>query len=66
MKRSSRITRRNIEASSLAKENKEGWIFTLDHPSYVPFMNYDNRALRKLAIAFWRRGFQRTTLTIKK
>jgi peptidyl-dipeptidase Dcp len=32
-----------------AKEKgKEGWIFTLDHPSYVPFMTYaDNRELRK-------------------
>ena len=51
-----------IEAArSLAKaENKEGWIFTLDHPSYVPFMTYaDNRELRKkLAIAFGARGFQ--------
>ena len=51
-----------IEAArSLAKaENKEGWVFTLDHPSYVPFMTYaDNRELRKkLAIAFGARGFQ--------
>ena len=51
-----------IEAArSLAKaENKEGWIFTLDHPSYIPFMTYaDNRELRKkLAIAFGARGFQ--------
>ena len=51
-----------IEAArSLAKaENKEGWIFTLDHPSYIPFMTYaNNRELRKkLAIAFGARGFQ--------
>ena len=51
-----------IEAArSLAKaQEKEGWIFTLDHPSYVPFMTYaDNRELRKkLAIAFGARGFQ--------
>ena len=51
-----------IEAArSLAKaQDKEGWIFTLDHPSYVPFMTYaDNRELRKkLAIAFGARGFQ--------
>ncbi|MBU0941875.1 MAG: M3 family metallopeptidase [Bacteroidetes bacterium] len=52
-----------IEAArSLAKaQEKEGWIFTLDHPSYVPFMTYaDNRELRKkLAIAFGARGFQK-------
>ena len=51
-----------IEAArSLAKaQDKEGWIFTLDHPSYVPFMTYaDARELRKkLAIAFGARGFQ--------
>lgn len=52
-----------IEAArSLAKaQEKEGWIFTLDHPSYVPFMTYaDNRELRKkMAIAFGARGFQK-------
>lgn len=52
-----------IEAArSLAKaQEKEGWIFTLDHPSYVPFMTYaKNRELRKkLAIAFGARGFQK-------
>ena len=51
-----------IEAArSLAKsQEKEGWIFTLDHPSYVPFITYaDNRELRKkLAIAFGAKGFQ--------
>jgi len=51
-----------IEAARfLAKsEEKEGWIFTLDHPSYLPFMTYaDNRELRKkLAIAFGARSFQ--------
>ncbi|WP_140487754.1 M3 family metallopeptidase [Flavobacterium sp. GSA192] len=51
-----------IEAArSLAKsEEKEGWIFTLDHPSYLPFMTYaDNRELRKkMAIAFGAKGFQ--------
>jgi len=44
-----------IEAASIiAKEsNKEGWIFNLDFPSYMPFMTYaDNRELRKeMAIA---------------
>jgi peptidyl-dipeptidase Dcp len=48
-------------ARSLAKSlEKEGWIFTLDHPSYIPFVTYaDNRELRKkMAIAFGARSFQ--------
>ncbi len=39
-----------LEASALtAKEKgKEGWVFTLNAPSYVPFMTYcENRDLRK-------------------
>lgn len=55
-----------IEAArSLAKaQEKEGWIFTLDHPSYLPFVTYaDNRELRKkMAIAFGARGFQNNEL----
>jgi len=51
-----------IEAARLlAKEKgKEGWIFTLDYPSYIPFLTYaDNRELRKkMAIAFGARSFQ--------
>lgn len=51
-----------IEAArSLAKaQEKQGWIFTLDHPSYIPFVTYaDNRDLRKkMAIAFGARCFQ--------
>lgn len=51
-----------IEAARLLAKNqeKEGWIFTLDHPSYVPFLTYaDNRELRKkMAIAFGAKGFQ--------
>ena len=41
-------------------KNEEGWIFTLDYPSYVPFMTYaENRSLReKLALAFGSKGFQ--------
>lgn len=41
-------------------ENKEGWIFTLDYPSYIPFMKFaKNRALRKeLAIANGKKAFQ--------
>lgn len=39
---------------------KEGWVFTLDHPSYIPFITYaDKRELRKtLAIAFGAKAFQ--------
>ncbi len=48
-------------AKLLAKQrNKEGWLITLDYPSYVPFMTYaNNRALRKkLSLAFGKKGFQ--------
>ena len=48
-------------AESLAKsKNLEGWIFTLDYPSYIPFVTYaDNRELRKeLAIANGKKAFQ--------
>ena len=48
-------------AKQLAEvDGKEGWKFTLDYPSYVPFMTYaDNRALRKkMSLAFGKRGFQ--------
>ncbi len=51
-----------IEAArALAKsQDQEGWIFTLDHPSYIPFLTYaDNRELRKkMAIAFGAKCFQ--------
>lgn len=51
-----------IEAARfLAKtNNKEGWIFTLDIPSYQPFVTYaNNRELRKtLAIAYGKKAFQ--------
>ena len=48
-------------AKEVAKsKEKEGYVFTLDYPSYVPFMTYaENRELRKkLAIAFGKKGFQ--------
>ncbi|HNP32679.1 MAG TPA: M3 family metallopeptidase [Flavobacterium sp.] len=48
-------------AASLAKsKNLEGWVFTLDYPSYIPFVTYvDNRELRKeLAIANGKKAFQ--------
>ena len=51
-----------IEAAHLLakSQDKNGWIFTLDHPSYIPFLTYaDNRELRKkMAIAFGSKGFQ--------
>lgn len=39
---------------------REGWIFTLDYPSYIPFVTYaDNRDLRKeISIAAGRKAFQ--------
>jgi len=43
------------------QKDKKGWVFTLDYPSYIPFMKYaDSRALRKkMALAFGARGFQK-------
>ncbi|EAQ43050.1 M3 family metallopeptidase [Polaribacter sp. MED152] len=48
-------------AQQLAKEqNKPGYIFTLQYPSYIPFLTYaDNRELRKkMAIAAGKKAFQ--------
>ena len=48
-------------ARSLAEtKEKEGWIFTLDFPSYLPFVTYaDNRELRKeITIAAGKKAFQ--------
>lgn len=48
-------------AAGLAKsKNKEGWLFTLNMPSYLPFMKYaDNRELRKeLNIAYNSKAFK--------
>lgn len=50
-----------IMAKQLAEsENKEGWIFTLDFPSYLPFVTYaKNRELRKeMAVAAGKKAFQ--------
>jgi peptidyl-dipeptidase Dcp len=51
-----------IEAAAvLAKsEKKEGWMFSLHFPSYMPFMKYaDNRNLRKqMFMAYSKRGNQ--------
>src|SRR5690606_11555253 len=55
-----------IEAAAQTAEEKEkqGWVFTLDYPSYVPFITYaDNRELRKkMAIAFGAKGFHNDAL----
>jgi Zn-dependent oligopeptidase len=51
-----------IEAASALAKSKdlEGWIFTLDFPSYIPFVTYaDNRELRAaIAIASGKKAFQ--------
>ena len=48
-------------AKEVAKsKEKEGYIFTLDYPSYIPFLTYaDNRELRKkMAIAAGKKAYQ--------
>ncbi|GAA4316888.1 M3 family metallopeptidase [Pontixanthobacter gangjinensis] len=53
------------EARGVAKsKDKEGWIFTLEYPSYIPFMKYaDDRELRKeLSLAFGSRAFHNDEL----
>ena len=48
-------------AQQLATEKgKEGWVFTLDYPSYIPFLTYtDNRELRKkMALSAGKKAFQ--------
>ncbi len=48
-------------AHLLAKQKeKDGWLITLDYPSYIPFMTYvEDRDLRKkVAMAFGARAFQ--------
>jgi peptidyl-dipeptidase Dcp len=55
-------------AASLAKsKGMDGWIFTLDFPSYLPFMTYvENRELRKeMAIAAGKKAFQNNTFDNK-
>lgn len=50
------------EAAKQLAENKgkDGWLITLDYPSYIPFMTYvDSRQLReKLSKAFGSKGFK--------
>jgi peptidyl-dipeptidase Dcp len=51
---------KEVAAQEAKDRKKEGWIFTLQYPSYVPFMTYaENRELRKqLFMAFSSRGFK--------
>ena len=56
-------------AAQLAKsKDMEGWLITLDYPSYIPFMKYcSNRKLRKeLSIAFGSKGFHNDELDNQK
>ncbi|GGD87165.1 M3 family metallopeptidase [Planktosalinus lacus] len=59
-----------IEAAEQTAEEmgKNGWIFTLQYPSYIPFMTYaDNRELRKkLSLAFGAKSFQNDELDNQK
>lgn len=50
---------KNNAANTARERNKEGFVFTLDYPSYIPFMTYaENRSLReKMYKAFGSRGF---------
>ena len=50
-----------MAAFEAEKRNKEGWIFTLHFPSYVPFMQYsERRNLRELMFrAYSSRGFRK-------
>ena len=52
-------------AKQLAEsKNKEGWLFTLDYPSYIAFVTYaDNRELRKkITLAAGSKGFNNDAL----
>ncbi len=55
---------REAASQLAASKGKEGWVITLDYPSYIPFMTYaSNRELRKkLSIAFGSKGFHKDKL----
>ncbi len=59
-----------IDAAKLTAEQreKEGFVFTLDYPSYLPFMRYcKDRNLRKeLYMAFGQKGFQQNEYNNEK
>jgi len=60
----------SIEAAELTakQKDKKGWIFTLDYPSYIPFMTYaENRGLRKkMALEFGSKGFKNNDFNNEK
>lgn len=43
---------REAAAEEAASRGKDGWVFTLDHPSFVPFMQYSSR--RDLRERLWK------------
>jgi len=51
-----------IEAAEIVakQKEKEGWVFTLDYPSYVPFITYaeDRNLRKKMSLAFGAKAFQ--------
>ncbi|MEP2237040.1 MAG: M3 family metallopeptidase, partial [Maribacter sp.] len=49
---------------AISKGKEDGWMITLDYPSYIPFMKYaKNRALRKeLSLAFGSKAFHNDEL----
>ncbi len=51
---------KEMAAQTAKEKEKVGWVFTLDYPSYVPFVTYaENRRLRKkITLAFGARSFQ--------
>ena len=56
-------------AKQLAEsKDKNGWLFTLDYPSYIPFVTYaDNRVLRKkMSLAAGAKGFKGDELDNQK
>ena len=54
-------------AQTASEKGKDGWVITLDYPSYIPFMKYaKNRELRKkLSLAFGARAFQKNKFNNK-
>ncbi len=52
-----------IAKENAKKRNKEGWIFTLQMPEYIPFITYaENQELRKkMFIAYRTRGLEENT-----
>jgi peptidyl-dipeptidase Dcp len=51
---------KEMAAELVQSKNLEGWLFTLDFPSYIPFVTYvENRDLRKeISIAYGKKAFQ--------